>query len=142
MNNFQLVNTINRKSDFFGVMASGLCMIHCLATPFIFVVQACTASCCEAAPWWWRMIDYLFLVVSIAAIFYTAKATSLKWMPIALYACWGILAILILNGGLKLVPIPHAFVYLPAFGLVFLHLYNRKYCQCETTECCTTEQAP
>ena len=50
MNN-QLSNTINNKADLFGVLASSLCMVHCLATPLIFVVQACTQSCCEAGPW-------------------------------------------------------------------------------------------
>ena len=127
---------IERGSDMFGILASSLCMIHCLATPLIFVVQACTASCCEAGPWWWRMIDYIFLVVSIAAIYHSAKTTSLKWMPTALYACWGILAFIIINEGVQLLTIPHVFIYIPAFSLVFLHLYNRKYCQCDTEETC------
>ena len=131
---------IDRKSDFLGVFASSLCMVHCLATPLIFVVQACTASCCEAGPWWWSMMDYLFLVISIIAIYHSAKVTSLQWMPKAMYACWAILAFLILNGGLQALVIPHAFVYLPALSLVVLHLYNRKYCQCETDECCVAEQ--
>ena len=134
------LTTINKtKSDLFGVLASSLCMVHCLATPLIFVVQASTATCSEVGPWWWRVMDYLFLVVSLAAIFHSAKLTSLKWMPKALYACWGILAFLILNDSFHVLPIPHAMIYLPAFSLVFLHLYNRKYCRCETDTCCTTD---
>jgi len=117
-------------------MASSLCMIHCLATPFLFVVQVCTASCCEAGPWWWSLIDYLFLIVSIVAIYFSAKATTLKWMPFVLYLSWGILALLLLHDRFPLFDIPHAMIYLPAFTLVFLHIYNRKYCTCHEGECC------
>ncbi|MFT4755321.1 MAG: hypothetical protein ACI85Q_002890 [Salibacteraceae bacterium] len=136
MNNSQLVNTTNRKSDLFGVAASSLCLVHCLATPLIFVVQACTKSCCEAGPWWWSMIDYLFLIISLVAIFYSAKTTSLKWMPFVLYLSWGILALLIFHERFPYFEIPHMAVYVPAFSLVFLHLYNRKYCVCEKEKCC------
>lgn len=136
MNNSQFVKTINSKSDLFGVVASSLCMVHCIATPLIFVVQACTKSCCETGPWWWSMIDYIFLVISLVAIYYSAKATSLKWMPFVLYFSWGLLAILILHERFPYFEIPHVMVYLPAFSLVFLHLYNRKYCQCKEEQCC------
>ena len=114
-------------------------MVHCLATPLIFVVQASTVRCSEIGPWWWRTIDYLFLLISIAAIYHSVKTTSFNWMPKAMYASWGILAFLIVNEGLYLLPIPHLLVYMPAFSLVFLHLYNRKYCRCETEKCCVTE---
>ena len=104
-----------------------------------FVVQASTVRCSEIGPWWWRTIDYLFLLISIAAIYHSVKTTSFNWMPKAMYASWGILAFLIVNEGLYLLPIPHLLVYMPAFSLVFLHLYNRKYCRCETEKCCVTE---
>ncbi len=141
MNNFQLVsnNRINLSSDTLGAFASGLCLIHCLVTPLIFVVQACTATCCEAGPWWWGMIDYLFLGVSFAAIYYSAKSTSLKWMPAGLYITWGILALVILNESFSVLTLPSASIYFPAIALVGLHLYNRRYCQCHDEECCTTE---
>jgi len=116
-------------------------MVHCLATPLIFVVQASSVRCSEIGPLWWRTLDYLFLVISIAAIYHSAKTTSLSWMPKAMYASWGILAFLIFNEGLNFLPIPHVLIYLPAFSLVFLHLYNQKYCRCEPKECCITEQA-
>lgn len=129
----------NTKSDLFGAFASSLCMVHCLATPLIFVVQASTTRCSEVGPLWWRTLDYLFLVVSIIAIHQSAKMTTLSWMPKAMYAGWGVLAFLIINESFHALPIPHILVYIPAFSLVFLHLYNRKYCRCATEECCGTE---
>jgi len=127
------------KSDLFGIFASSLCMIHCLATPLIFVVQASTVHCSEIGPFWWRTLDYLFLVISFAAIYHSVRTTSLNWMPKAMYAGWGILAFLIINESLHLLPIPHMLVYLPAFSLVFLHLYNWDYCRCKTKVCCAKE---
>lgn len=131
----------NQQSDLFGVLASSLCMMHCLATPFIFVVQAGTAVCSEIGPLWWRTLDYLFLVVSIIAIYQSAKTTSFRWIAKAMYAAWAILALLIINESFSGLPIPHVLIYIPAFSLVFLHLYNRKYARCETDECCVTEES-
>ncbi|MFT5146453.1 MAG: hypothetical protein ACI9H1_001176, partial [Polaribacter sp.] len=31
-------------------------------------------------------------------------------------------------------------IYFPALTLTVLHLYNKKYCQCNTTNCCTNER--
>ncbi|MFK7934800.1 MAG: MerC domain-containing protein [Saprospiraceae bacterium] len=128
----------NNPSDLFGALASSLCVIHCVATPLIFVVQASAIRCSEIGPWWWRILDYLFLVVSIFAIYQSADKTSLAWMPKTMYIAWGVLAFLIINTTFHVLPIPHLLVYLPAFSLVFLHLYNRKYCRCATTKCCAT----
>jgi|GEM_PF-3179353 len=48
------------NADFIGAMSSGLCLMHCLATPFLFIAKACTATCCADTPSWWQLIDYLF----------------------------------------------------------------------------------
>jgi len=141
MNNSQLLGNIDSKSDLFGAFASGICLIHCLATPLIFVAQACssTSSSCDSSPLWWSMIDYIFLVISFVAIHYSTKNTSAKWMPTVLYLSWGLLALVLLNERFSFVPIPHAVIYLPAFSLVVLHLYNRKYCRCEGGMLCSLD---
>jgi hypothetical protein len=54
--------TLN-NSDGIGALASTLCLIHCLITPFIFVVQSCATSCCASAPAWWLFFDYFFLII-------------------------------------------------------------------------------
>ena len=122
------------KSDLFGALASGICLIHCLATPFLFIAQANVASHHhhhESAPLWWHSIDFIFLAISFIAIYFSAQNTTLKWIPAALYACWGLLAFFILNEKLHLFHLDHIFIFLPAIGLVGLHLYNRKYCNCD-----------
>ena len=45
MSSIQLsIKTLTTKSDLWGAFASGLCLIHCLATPFIFLAQAGAAG--------------------------------------------------------------------------------------------------
>ena len=65
-----------QKSDTIGVLSSGLCMIHCLATPFFFVATVCSTTCCNTAPLWWQWLDYFFLVVSFIAVRYSTISTN------------------------------------------------------------------
>ena len=52
------------KSDAIGAIASGLCILHCLATPIFFIASACSLSCCNNTPLWWQWMDYVFLGIS------------------------------------------------------------------------------
>ena len=131
-----------QKSDILGAIASSLCLIHCLATPFLFIAQASAHGHHhhEAAPLWWQSVDYIFLAISFVAVYYSASKTNLNWMPVALYSSWALLALFILNEKLHLFHLDHLFIFIPAIGLVSLHLYNRKYCGCDDDdECCVPE---
>lgn len=126
------------KSDLIGAGASGLCMLHCLMTPVIFAVQTTSLTCSDISPSWWKGVDYLFLVITLGAIFYTSKTTSSNWIPQALFGIWLLLALLIIDQSLHVIGLPHALMYIPAFGLIGLHIYNRQYCQCQDDQCCVT----
>lgn len=129
-----MLKTAQHQSDWLGAAASSLCLVHCIITPFIFVAQACSATCCHSSPWWWSAIDGLFIVVSWAAIRWSVKESRLTWMPAALYGTWVALVAVMINdkaGGIAL----GVWTYLPAMLLVGLHLYNRRYCQCANTSC-------
>jgi len=127
---------LSSKSDFIGATASGLCLIHCIATPFLFVAQAGLAHGEELHPQWWGALDLIFLTISLLAIWWSSKNTSKNWMRIALWTCWTVLALLVLNEKLGLVHLMEEIIYLPAVSLVVLHLYNRNYCQCGDEACC------
>ena len=127
------------KSDVIGATASGLCLIHCLATPFLFVAQAGLLSNEESHPQWWGVLDLVFLFISLMAIWWSVKATSKKWMRMALWASWSVLAIVVVNEKLSLFPLAEQVIYVPAVGLIFFHLYNRRYCQCNN-EICSLEK--
>ena len=130
---------IKEKPDVLGTLASSLCLIHCIATPFIFIAKSCSASCCSATPLWWRFIDYLFLVISFAAIYWTTKSTTLSWIKPILWFSWFMLFVIIINEKIGLLSLPDTIIYVPAISLVMLHLYNKKYCNCENDKCCVNE---
>ena len=85
------------KSDVIGAFASGLCMMHCIATPFFFIASACSATCCNTSPIWWQRLDYIFLFVSLFAVYQGAKSSTKLWVSCGLLANWLALFILILN---------------------------------------------
>lgn len=126
-----------QKPDNIGALASFLCMIHCMATPFLFVVHSCSASCCESTPVWWQWIDYLFLVISFFAVYRSVQTTSKNFMKPLLWISWGALAFVLLNESLFGFELHDKTKYIVASVLVLLHLYNQKYCQCQTDSCCT-----
>lgn len=125
------------STDLIGAASSSLCMVHCLLTPVLFAAHATSSvACSEIGPGWWKMIDFLFLIISFVAIRYTVKTTSSERMPSLMYITWSLLAILIINNFVHVLPIPHAMIYIPALSLSALHLYNRKYCRCQDDVCC------
>ena len=130
-----IFETLNIKSDTIGAFASGLCMVHCLATPFFFIASACSASCCSNTPLWWQWMDYIFLVISFFAIIQASKSSNNEWIKFGLWISWSVLFLLIINIRLDMVHITENIKFIPAFTLVGLHVYNMRYCQCEQ-DCC------
>lgn len=126
---------INSKSDYFGILASGLCLIHCFATPLIFIVKSCSSACCEETPIWWRTIDYLFVVISLIAVSQAFKASKNKLIKLGLVISWFALLTLILNETFIMFSVFKNAVFIPAFLLILLHIYNIKTCKCEKS-CC------
>jgi hypothetical protein len=131
---------IKQKSDSVGAIASSLCLIHCVATPFLFIAQATSATCCSTPPLWWRIMDYIFLLISFFAVYRSTQTTSSSWMKPLLWLSWSLLCFIILNEKISLLSIPEYFIYFPAITLTILHLYNKKYCQCNTTNCFTNDK--
>lgn len=126
------------KADSVGIIASSICLIHCIATPFIFIAKACSsaAACCIDAPLWWQLIDYLFIVISFLAIYYSTQHTPKPWVRNVMWICWALLFIAILNESFSLTFHSEFFIYLPAFGIIGMHFYNMKYCNCEDDTSC------
>ena len=130
------MNRINLSFDNIGIIASTLCTIHCIATPFLFVARACSVTCCSDAPIWWVLIDYLFLVISFYAIFFIHKNITIKWLRASFWISWTILLITILNQSIDIIYLPKNFIYIPSIVIVVLHYYNLKYCKCQDDKCC------
>jgi len=135
------MNTIFKlkpRANILGVAASSLCLVHCLATPLLFSLHASQLNHHHAHPFWWGLLDIFFIIVSLVAVYWSAANSSKKWMQYALWISWVLLAAIILNEKMEIMHIPESFIYLPSISLVVLHLYNRKYCQCDDGNCCAT----
>ncbi|SHG68797.1 MerC domain-containing protein [Flagellimonas flava] len=130
-----LVN-LSSKSDVVGAIASILCFLHCLAAPFLFVVQAGLVAGEGSHPWWWGTLDMGFLAISLLAVYWSAKKTTKGWVKVGFWGLWGVLALIILNEKMGIVHLMEQVIYLPTLGLVFLHFYNRQYCHCKDENCC------
>ena len=125
--------------DNIGIIAGFLCAIHCIATPFLFIAKACTATCCAEAPIWWIFIDYLFLIISFIAIYYTNKSTTNYWVKLSLWISWFLLGFSIVSHSFDITYLTKNFIYFPAFTIIFLHFYNLKFCKCQEDKCCSSK---
>ena len=125
------------KSDNIGVIASSLCIIHCVATPFLFVVHSC---CSVGAPSWWQSFDFLFLAISLIAIYFSVKNSTSNFVIFGMWFSWFLLGIILLNNRFSLFAIDHNAIYIPAALLIILHIYNLKYCQCSDNTCCAKSE--
>lgn len=138
------MSVISKKGgyDTLGAVASGLCLIHCMATPFLFIAHAGASGHDHhhGSPEWWGFIDIAFLAVSLLAVVWSARNSTKVWMKILLLLSWLGLAAVIFNEKAGWVHIPEEAIYVPALFLVFLHLYNRRYCHCADEECCENTQ--
>ncbi|OSY89270.1 membrane protein [Tenacibaculum holothuriorum] len=124
------------KPDVFGAFASTLCLLHCIATPLLFIVQSCSLKGCHSTPTWWKTIDYIFLVISFFAIYHSTQTTTSKVIKPMLWLSWFLLFFVVINEKLSLIFLPEYAIYIPALALVILHIYNLNYCQCKTEKCC------
>ena len=130
------------KPDIIGATASGLCALHCMATPFLFIATAHTATWGIEKPSWWQLIDYIFIVISFFAIYKATRNTTKNWMKYALWGTWVMLSLAVMNETFEISELPEASVYSPALVLVVLHLYNQRYCTCAGDSCCTENMEP
>lgn len=128
------------NSDNIGMVSSTLCLIHCMATPFIFLVESCARACCASTPAWWKSIDLLFLFISSIAVYYAVKGTQKIWLKISFIAIWGALCLFVANEFLQFMTLPREMLYATTLPLILLHFYNKYYGQCHPA-CCPPKEA-
>jgi len=133
------MNISLRKPDTIGAIVSTLCVVHCLLTPLLFVAQSYTATHSHEAPFWWKNLDYLFILISIIAVYESTKKSTNKLIKAGLWMSWIMLFLLILNEKLVWIELDEIITYCVALTLSMLHIYNLNYCQCETENYCNNK---
>ncbi len=129
------ISHIRNNSDTLGIVASGLCLAHCLVTPFLFMAHTGTVILQDEHPSWWKSLDIIFLGLSFMAIRRSIKTTSKPKMKYAFWISWLLLFVIVINEKLSVFPLAEETIYIASLLLVVLHVYNLKYCQCEQ-KCC------
>ena len=128
---------VKSKEDVVGALASLLCFLHCASSPFLLPLLTAASFSNNALLFqWWGYIDVTFLFVSFLAVVYAAKATVKQWVGYALWSSWIALTVVIFNEKQGWLHLPEVINYIPALLLIFFHLYNRRYCQCQDENCC------
>lgn len=133
-----IINKIAVRSDSLGTLASGLCMLHCLTTPLLFMIHPISAHV-ETTLVWWKSLDYVFLFVSFFAVYWSSKNSSKKGVKYVLWISWIALTLAILNEKMELFYLGELVIYIPALSLFFTHVHNGRYCGCNNKTCCTNE---
>ena len=133
------MNISLKKPDTIGSIVSSLCVVHCLLTPLLFVAQSYTATHSHEAPFWWKNLDYLFILISVIAVYESTKKSTNKLIKAGLWMSWIMLFLLILNEKLVWIELDEIITYSVALTLSILHIYNLNYCQCETENCCNNK---
>ena len=129
---------IIRNSDRIGAVSSGLCMLHCFATPFLFLSQSSLIFISVDFTLTWFILNYFFLFISFIAIYHSVKNSTNRFIRISLYLFWVVLSGLIINESLEIFSIPEAATYFSASSLICLHIYNLRYCRCDDEDCCAS----
>ena len=126
------------NSDRIGVVSSGLCILHCFATPFLFLSQSSLIFISVDFTLTWFILNYVFLFISFIAIYHSVKNSTNRFIRIFLYLFWVVLSGLIINESLEIFSIPEAATYFSASSLICLHIYNLRYCRCDDEDCCAS----
>ena len=127
---------IIKYSDYVGITAGGLCVLHCLATPILFLSQATVISAANEIPFVWQSIHFFFLLISFFAIYYSAQNSSNSAINFLLLSTWLLLSSLILIEVFEIFYVSELYTYIAAISLCILHIYNLKYCRCRDNRCC------
>ena len=125
------------NSDHLGIIATGLCIIHCLLTPVLFLYQVTIIS--NEITFLWLSLNYFFLLISLLAVYRSIKNSTNSFVKISLFSAWFLLCFLILNEGIEIFNISEFYTYSSAISLCCLHIYNLKFCRCKDDKCCIHE---
>ncbi len=125
-------------SDLLGSAASALCAIHCVLTPIFFASRPIIdgiASQHSHEGHYWVAMDYVFWIISLAAVWYSARHTRNRTIQWVLWISWLVFSWGLLAHINELV-FGKGFMYIGSFALIIGHMWNYRYCQkCSDEKC-------
>lgn len=106
------------QSDWLGISAASLCLIHCLAFPIIMLLGGSVHHTHSE----WQVYDFVFLFVGLVAVVFSSKSSDVIWIKGLMWFAFTSLALSIF--------FRHNFhwleyvAYASSFGLICVHVYN------------------
>jgi MerC mercury resistance protein len=114
------LDLFDKKADYIGITGSVLCIIHCMTAPILVMASGLFHD--DALQTGFLGLDYVFITVNIAAVYFaTRQHTSLAIRT----ALWSFLALFAV--ALLLEDVSKSFeymAYIASAGLVITHLVN------------------
>ena len=117
------------KSDYFGVLTSLLCLLHCVITPLIFISYSSLNSEFSTSFLWWKNLDYVFIFISFFMVYFSTRICKIKIIKYLFWLSWIFLFLVIINEKINSFQFSEYLTYLAASILSLMHLYNLKYCK-------------
>lgn len=116
-------------SDLLGITASGLCTVHCLVAPLFFASKPLFDHHGGHAhgTGWWASLDFIFLLLSMLAVYYSSKHTGHQSIKRWLWIAWFVFASGLLMEKFH-IHVATWFLYSGSIALVLIHLLNYRYC--------------
>ena len=128
--NMKIIKSSVQNNDIYGIIVCTLCVLHCFATPIIFLSVAASNDNNISPPLLWKNLDYLFLLISLFIVYNSAKNTTKPIMKYVLRISWLVLFLVISNEKIDVFHIPELVTYITSINLAVVHLYNYRYCRC------------
>jgi hypothetical protein len=123
-----------------GIHSSLLCTVHCLSAPLIFTAVSCREVCCETTPQWFRLVDFLFILLAGVAVYFSIKNTVVKWIKVSFYVSLVALIILVVNKNIQIINIHPNLIYGVYAMLILLHINNFYQCRIRKSNNCSVCQ--
>lgn len=117
-------DVVDRKADYIGITGSILCIIHCLASPALVVTSNLLRQegALQAG---FLSLDYAFIVVNIAAVFFATRHHASSAIKTALWGFLSLFGIALLLEDVS--PVFEYLSYVASAGLVTSHLLNLRH---------------
>lgn len=117
-----------KNPDLLGVVASSLCLIHCVLTPFLFLSSVLIVISPDGnegeIPLIWNAVEIVFLILSFWSVRQATRQNSHPWIGFGLYMSWLILATTVLFEWIDVHFLGDSLKYVAVVVLIILHLYN------------------
>ncbi len=128
-------SSISKKSDLLGIFSSGLCAVHCAITPLFFAAKPLFEQAVDHprhgdghGPSGWAMLDYVFLLLSLLAVWFSTRHTNSRPIKTALWASWACFAVgLVLE--MQYLVWGKWLMYAGSIALIAAHMANMRHCR-------------